>query len=258
MPKFTLFTEVLNGEPLLPFWLEHHRRLFDHGVIVYYPSKDNSLDIIRTICPDWDIVKPVKHHRYDCAGVDAEIMIQESKHTGWKMALNITEFAVTQDLNAVVKSVKPKTRCILPQDVAVMVDTRETVNDDLHPDVPLLVQKHHGLFSRDYHLWKCRHSRQLHCGVHGNYDVGRHNSGIKPQARSPLLYIAWFAWSPYAAIRERKQAVKGQLSKIHLMTKRGWQHLVTPDEQDARFAKVSAMAYDLNLNLGYRAASRRD
>ena len=47
MPKFTLFTEVLNGEPLLPYWLEHHRRLFDHGVIVLYPSKDNSEKIIK-------------------------------------------------------------------------------------------------------------------------------------------------------------------------------------------------------------------
>jgi len=257
MTKFTLFTECLNGEPLLPYWLEHHRRIFDHGVIILYPSQDNSEAIIREMCPDWEIVRPLKNPEYDCAGVDEEIMMQESIHRGWKMALNITEFAVTQNLDAVVKSVRAKTRCILPKDVAVMVDTPETVNDDLYPDVPLLVQKHHGVFSRDYKLWRCRHSRQLHCGTHGKYDVGRHNSGIKPRATSPLLYIAWFAWSPYQFIRDRKQAVKGQLSEIDMMTRRGWQHLVTEDEQDARFAKVSAMAYDLNKNPGYRAASRR-
>ena len=46
-PKFTLFTTVLDGEPLLPYWLEHHRRLFDHGVITLYPCRDNSEEIIK-------------------------------------------------------------------------------------------------------------------------------------------------------------------------------------------------------------------
>ena len=257
MSKFTLFTEVLNGEPLLPYWLEHHRRIFEHGVIIYYPSEDNSLDIIRTICPDWEVVAPIKHLKYDCAGVDEEVMMQEAKHSGWKMALNITEFAVTQNLNAVVRKVPPKTRCILPVDVAVMVDTPGTANDKLDPAVPILQQKHHGLFAKDYPLWRCRHSRQLHRGTHGQYDVGRHNSGVTPRATSPLLYVAWFAWSPYNAIRDRKQAVKAQLSAIDLQVKRGWQHLVSVKEQDARFAKVSAVAYDLNKNPGYRAAARR-
>jgi hypothetical protein len=255
MSKFTLFTECLNGEPLLPFWLEHHRQLFDHGVIVLYPSKDRSESIIREICPDWEIVKPVKHREYSCAGVDEEIMIQEARHTGWKLALNVTEFAVAQDLSAVVRSVPAKTRCILPIDVAVMVDTPDTVNERLHPDIPLLEQKHHGVFSKDYLLWRCRHFRQLHQASNGQYDVGRHNSRVKPQAKSPLFYIAWFAWSPYRIIYVRKLAVQKQLSKVDIKVRRGWQHHVTPDEQDARFNRVSNIAYDLNRNPGYRAAS---
>ena len=257
MSKFTLFTECLNGEPLLPFWLKHHRDLFDHGVIILYPCKDNSEAIIREMCPRWEIVAPIKNPHYDCAGVDREVMIQESRHAGWKMALNITEFAVTQSLAEVVNSVPPRTRCILPMDVAVMVDTPDTVNEELDPNIPLLVQKHHGLFSQNYPLWKCRHARQLHRGGHGKYDVGRHNSGVKPQSQSPLLYISWFVWSPYNIIRSRKLEVQKQLSQTDLIAKRGWQHLVTLKEQDARFVKVSRMAYDLNKNYGYRTASRR-
>jgi len=238
--------------------LKHHRELFDHGVIILYPSEDNSREIIKAICPDWEIVNPVHANHYDCAGVDKEVMIQESKHRGWKMALNITEFAVAQNLNKVIRSVPNGTKCILPIDAAVMVDTPATMNDDLNPDVPLLSQKHHGLFSRDYPLWPCRHNRQLHRASHGNYDVGRHNSRVKPQARSPLLYIAWFAWSPYKVIRERKQAVKDQLSNLDKAVKRGWQHMVDADQQDARFKRVSAIAYDLKRNGGYGAAARRD
>ena len=257
MPKFTLFTTVLDGEPLLPYWLEHHRQLFDHGVVVLYPSKDNSKNIIKKMCPDWDIVKPVHAPNYSCAGADKEVMTQEAKHKGWKMALNVTEFAVTQSLAKVVKNVSRETRCIIPQDAAVMVDTPQTVNDRLDPTVPLLFQKHYGLFSKDYPLWKCRHNRQLHRDVHGNYDVGRHHSRVKPFAKSPLLYISWFVWSPYKDIRERKLAVQNQLPRIDIGAKRGWQHLVSGKEQDERFRKVSVIAYDLNVNAGYKAAAGR-
>ena len=258
MPKFTLFTTVLDGEPLLPYWLEHHRRIFDHGVIVLYPSQDNSEKIIHKMCPDWDVVKPVHHPKYSCAGADKEVMTQEKKHEGWKMALNVTEFAATQNLARVVNSVSRATQCILPVNAAVMVDTSDTADDTLDPAVPLLLQKHHGLFARDYPLWKCRHSRQLHRGAHGKYDVGRHNSGVKPRAISALLYVSWFVWSPYKDIRKRKLAVKDQLPKSDVAAKRGWQHMVTGKKQDRRFVRVSKIAYDLNRDAGYRVASRRD
>ncbi len=254
-PKFTLFTTVQDGLPLLPYWLEHHKRLFDHGVITLYPCKDNSEEIIKTMCPKWDIVKPAHAPNYSCAGADKEVMTQEAKHKGWKMALNITEFAVTQSLADVVSSVPRETKCILPIDAAVMVDTPETADDEVQS--PLLVHKHHGLFSREYPLWKCRHGRQLHRGSNGKYDVGRHNSRVNPKAKSPLLYVAWFVWSPYWDIRERKLAVKDQLPPMDIQVKRGWQHMVNAKEQDARFERVSAMAYDLNKNPGYKAASRR-
>ena len=258
MPKFTLFTTVLDGLPLLPYWLEHHKRLFDHGVITLYSCQDKSEEIIRAMCPKWDIVKPVHGQHYSCAGADKEVMTQESKHKEWKIALNITEFAATQDLAKVVASVPRGTQCILPWDAAVMVDTPETKDDDLDPSIPLLLQKHHGVFSKRYILWKCRHNRQLHCGVQGNYDVGRHNSRVKPQAKSPLLYVSWFVWSPYKDIRRRKLAVKSQLPEFDVKWKRGWQHMVDGKQQDARFRRVSRIAYDLNDNKAYEDASRRD
>lgn len=139
-----------------------------------------------------------------------------------------------------------------------MVDTPETVDDKLDADIPLLSQKHHGLFSRNYPLWKCRHSRQLHKGTHGDYDVGRHHSRVRPREKSPLLYISWFVWSPYREIRARKLAVKDQLPVTDISVKRGWQHMVTAEEQDARFKRVSVMAYDLNDDSRYKAASRRN
>ena len=45
--KLTVISGIYNEEYLLPFWLEHHRKIFDHGVIVDWHSTDRSLEIIR-------------------------------------------------------------------------------------------------------------------------------------------------------------------------------------------------------------------
>ena len=53
--KLTVISGIYNEEYLLPFWLEHHRKIFDHGVIVDWHSTDRSLEIIREMCPTWEI-----------------------------------------------------------------------------------------------------------------------------------------------------------------------------------------------------------
>jgi hypothetical protein len=32
----TVISHIFNEEYLLPFWLEHHRTIFDHGIIIDY------------------------------------------------------------------------------------------------------------------------------------------------------------------------------------------------------------------------------
>jgi len=36
-----LFSHIYNEEYLLPFWLKHHKKIFDHGVIIDNFSTDN-------------------------------------------------------------------------------------------------------------------------------------------------------------------------------------------------------------------------
>ena len=53
----TVISHFFNEEYLLPFWLEHHSKIFDHGIMIDYCSTDRSVEIIRKFCPSWTIVK---------------------------------------------------------------------------------------------------------------------------------------------------------------------------------------------------------
>jgi hypothetical protein len=89
--KKTLLAHFYNEEYLLPWWLQHHKQHFDHGILVDYYSTDNSRRIIKEICPDWE-VRYSRNPRFDCIDCDAEIRDIELRTEGWKTTLNITEF----------------------------------------------------------------------------------------------------------------------------------------------------------------------
>lgn len=49
----TVLCHFYNEEYLLPWWLKHHRSMFDHGALIDHGSTDNSLDICRQLVPEW-------------------------------------------------------------------------------------------------------------------------------------------------------------------------------------------------------------
>ena len=51
-----IISHILNEEYLLPFWLEHHASIFDHGIMIDSGSTDRSIELIRKMCPTWSIV----------------------------------------------------------------------------------------------------------------------------------------------------------------------------------------------------------
>jgi hypothetical protein len=89
--KITVLTNVYNEEYLLPFWLEHHKHMFDHGIIVDYRSTDRSMEICKAICPTWTIITTTNEN-YGALAVDKEFMELETKIDGIKIVLNTTEF----------------------------------------------------------------------------------------------------------------------------------------------------------------------
>jgi hypothetical protein len=82
-----------NEEYLLPWWLKHHKEYFDYGLMINYKSTDQSVEIIKEICPDWQVVDSV-NSKFNAAEVDNEVMYYEEQIPGWKISLNTTEFLV--------------------------------------------------------------------------------------------------------------------------------------------------------------------
>lgn len=89
----TVITHFYNEEYLLPWWLEHHKKYFDFGVLIDYQSTDSSVEICKEICPHWQVV-PSMHSQFDAAACDFEITFYERQLQGWRIALTTTEFLV--------------------------------------------------------------------------------------------------------------------------------------------------------------------
>jgi hypothetical protein len=89
--KRTVICHFYNEEWLLPFWLQHHSKLFDHGIMIDYHSTDRSRKIIKEICPTWEI-RTTKNDFFDSALIDREVETIEKEILGWRICLNVTEF----------------------------------------------------------------------------------------------------------------------------------------------------------------------
>lgn len=89
----TVLTHIYNEEYLLPIWLNHHKNIFDHGIIIDYGSTDRSVEICKEICPHWKVVSSMNTH-FNAAKCDHEIMMHERHIQGWRIALTVTEFLV--------------------------------------------------------------------------------------------------------------------------------------------------------------------
>ena len=139
-----LISPFYNEEYLLPYWLKHHREIFDHGILIDYHSTDKSVAICKELVPDWEIVTS-KNHSFGAIMCDFEVMQHEKRYpNAWKLVSNTTEFLVGKHLNGVLNWLKTNDYIagIIP--AAVMVDVDP--NEYLSPDIPLVKQKHFGFW----------------------------------------------------------------------------------------------------------------
>lgn len=171
---------IYNEEYLLPFWLEHHREIFDHGIVVNYFCTDRSMDIVREMCPTWTIVLTRNTH-WSVSGMDNEMMDWEKTLDGYKIILNVTEFLFCpHDL-----------RTILPQkkntniEIAGLALLSRTKNDCCEVDtLEQLFQSMERVNIND------RSPRYLHSYDKGFYYGGRHwnkHPNDKTSCMGPIL-----------------------------------------------------------------------
>ena len=240
----TLISHFYNEEFLLPYWLEHHTKLFDHGVMIDYQSTDRSVEIIRDLAPNWEI-RPSRNNEFDAYSLDAEVMDIEQEIKGWKMCLNTTEFLIHHDLRSdVVEFEKVLPGYIGMQTAGIwMVDAPHEFNQPVDGQ-PLFFQRHYGWFEPVPSAGGSRH-RLLHRAETGRYYTGRHWTAHKEVAYRPEMFCAWFGWSPYPQVKQRKMQIQTRIPRTHIGTALGIEHQISSEQMDANFHIYSNSAVDL-------------
>jgi hypothetical protein len=96
----TIISHFWNEEYLLPWWIKHHRGMFDEAVLINWGSTDRSLAEIKKHAPSrWKVINtkwklPLESHQGFAPALDEEVMEIEGGLTGWRICLNTTEFLI--------------------------------------------------------------------------------------------------------------------------------------------------------------------
>jgi len=218
----TLLTHFYNEEYLLPWWLNQHKDMFDHAILVNYGSTDRSVDIIKDICPAWEIVNSVNPY-FDAAACDSEMMSIENKVNGYKICLNVTEFMV-KNPNSDDRNLKD----YLSKDLSCYPILRANIVDEdpsilVTYDDDLIEMKNYGI-PGDIGLHPPH--RFLHNHTNGNYQIGRHFTNHAVTQHEIPFMIYWYGYAPWNEnLIKRKSQIKDRIPESDKQSGKGYQHL---------------------------------
>jgi hypothetical protein len=256
----SVITHFYNEEYLLPWWLRHHRELFDHGVLIDHGSTDASIDICRELAPEWQIVRS-RHIQFDAFLTDHEVMTYELDLAGWKIVLTVTEFLLpARPLAEVEREAADAGRQGFTVTGMTVIDTDPENAPDR--DVSLPAQKHWGTNDnalpvdvREKHMLSGR-NRFYHRAPVGMYHPGRHHSWHPDwNHRSEDVFSLHYGYAPWTeAGIERKLQIAPTLVPEQPKWGWGWQHLRSRSEWEQARTEILPLATDLAMVPGVRRA----
>lgn len=231
----TIISHFYNEEYLLPWWLNHHKRLFDHGIMINYASTDDSVSIIKSICPSWDVIDS-RNTEFGAEAVDDEVSDIESTITGWKIALNTTEFIIG-DFSILNDNF---TRHEIP--VNVMVDNEPEKIPDITKS--LVSQKQYGIYYKEGGF-SIRKGRLFHRENCVRYTAGRH-VGISTDS----LMILWYGWSPFNDdFIKRKLQIQYRIPMIDKVRGFGAEHITDINNLKNQYNTFLSQSRDLSEDI---------
>jgi hypothetical protein len=263
----TVICHFYNEAYLLPWWLNHHIKIFDHGIMINHKSTDSSVDLIKKIAPHWDIVD-TRLSEFDAFMTDLEVMNYEEQIQGFKIALNVTEFLMpTTSLEEIERALVGLGRAGCSASGIICVDHDPT-------EIPiyersLQAQKFWGYDDNLTLDQKSRLSagqspmpyrnRFYHKNLVGMYQPGRHSSYHQDSRfRVNELMIFHYGYAPWNDLfLSRKMQIKDRVSSGDLRRKWGLQHFSEYKELDADFQKKRLISLDLNSHQFASRALRR-
>jgi hypothetical protein len=219
--KVTVLTNIYNEEYMLPCWLEYHKNIFDHGIVIDWDSTDRSCEIIKRICPRWEIrrtnnlVNGIPH--WETIAADKEIMEIEKTVSGYKIFLNVTEWLITNKPIKQILDFNSKNKCY-PLHVLTPIRAIENYTP---PDAKHFIACFRGKLIPVIQKRFFRYIFNRSCG---EYKVGRHFTNVPTDLDSidwknykPLhngMYIVWCGFFPYTnEMWNRKLSVKNYMNK---------------------------------------------
>ena len=188
-----IISSFYNEEYLLPWWLEHHKKMFDHGILINHFSDDRSAEIVKEICPTWE-VRDTKLKDWDFEDSRQEYMEVEREIDDYKIILTTTEFLIS------APELPDKLSAFAIPMIRMADD--EPNNPPTHNE-PLVEQKHFGFADRGVN----KH-RFLHNYPDGGYGLGIHKIAHKVVRVPNLIYK--YVFSPWTEelIERKLQMVK--------------------------------------------------
>jgi len=215
--RTTLLTNVFNEEYLLPFWLQHHKNMFDDIVIVDYNSTDRSMEICKRIWPNCKIIK-TRNSCFDARAIDSEFMDIENSIEGIKMVLNTTEFLFCE---TTIKDLF-KDGAIASYGI-LQIEPYSLKNYTINNTYELFSN----LLNDDVVYRADRGLRQLHNYPNGNYTTGRHNTHNPNVIRTNKAYVLWTGFYPMNDdLLKRKLQIQQNIPQSDKDLGLGYHHLV--------------------------------
>jgi hypothetical protein len=228
--KLNVIVGTYNEEFMLPHWLEHHVPMFDHGIVLDYKSTDKTLEIIKKIAPNWEVVTAKNYKYFDAEINDKELMECEERLPGWKVILNTTEFVFTHNLR----------KKIIELDKKNINEARffgYQINDSLEEKEKKIFDNKKNIVLQKFNGKPdpYRH-RIIHKNKNGSYYVGRHydvphlrkSPHVKKYSPSiPIiegLYLLWYRFAPFYEQIPRKMQASPRIPKKDIKKGYSWNH----------------------------------
>lgn len=234
-----------NEEYLLPYWLDHHGRLFDYGVMIDWNSTDNSVEIIKKKVPHWKIVKS-KYEFFHREDVDREVISYENELNGWKCSLNVTEFVFHYDLRQYLYCLDKNINGIwLPPIVPVTKEIQ--LNYDLPKNSNLLTLFDYGIFYKN-----CIRptNRLIYKTKKAEYNAaGRHTALLENTILTNDIFHVWTGFFPWNnKLINRKLQQQNRMTEQYKKSGDAGEHFLNRKELFKRYLLARSLSYDLNSN----------
>ena len=256
----SLISHVFNESYLLPFWIKHHRQMFDSATIIDYSSTDETIAILKKYAPStWNVVRSV-NSQFEASACDLEVMEIEKSIEGWKIALTATEFLIFPEMQNVLDNLEARSKNAVRISGYAMVDPADLDDQVINPNEPLWSEFHYGV--PEYEL--CHRyppsetsrpmGRLLHANATGQYLVGRHawrqDDGELPRSVASILWYGFSPWTPNLV--GRKAQIRNRIPAGDLLAGRGTHHHERIDQIEETRQKYLELSYDLNSLLEFR------